>query len=101
MAIAESASEGQAAVLARLGRDPETQVVIPTAGGDISATLYWRDGYIEAEASMPGRLEAYHGHIGLPATVMTALVGRQLGDVAALPFRLPTPVQNVEENSDS
>lgn len=102
-AVAAGAPEGQAAVLDRLGRDIQTQVNIPTSKGDLYATLYWQNGLIEAEVSLPGHLETYQHTIELratlPATLVASLSGRPLSDLVALPFRLATPVEAVEERS--
>ena len=101
--VAAAAPDGQATVLARLARDIETQVLLPTASGDVYATLYWQNGYIEAEVSLPGRLETYTRKIEvrdtLPATMLVAAIGRPLGDVVGLPFDLRTPIQDVEERN--
>ena len=98
-AVAASAPEGQAVVLARLAEEVETQVQMTTASGDLYATLYWQNGYIEAEVSIPGVLETYSRKIELratlPATVIAAMTGRPLGDFVALPFRLATRVDEV------
>lgn len=102
--VAAAAPDGQAAVLARLAGDIETRVVLATASGDLYATLYWQNGFIEADVSLPGRLETYSRHIDLwgtlPATVLVATEGRPLGDVVALPFSLPTPIKHVEQRSN-
>lgn len=98
--VAAAAPEGRAAVLDRLAREIETQVVIPTGGGDMYATLFWRDGHIEAEVSLPGQLETYSNKIELratlPDTVLAAVADRPMCDVVELPFRLSTPVDEVD-----
>ena len=103
-AVADAAPEGRQVVLARLGSDLDAQVVIPTGTGDLYATLYWQNGFIGVEVSLPGHLETYSDQIELratlPATVTTAMIGRPLGDVIALPFRLPAPVREVEGRSE-
>lgn len=102
--VAAAAPEGQAAVLARLGRDLETQVVIPSAirgRHDTYAVLYWRNGRIEAEVTKPGELVARSDRIelraALPETAIAAMTGRPLSDAVELPFRLSSPVADAEE----
>ena len=56
-AIAGAALEGDAAILRRLARNLETDLVIPSDDGDLHATLFWRDGVIRAEESDGGGLE--------------------------------------------
>ncbi|WP_343527856.1 hypothetical protein [Sphingomonas sp.] len=55
-AVVRYAPEGQAEVLARLAIDYDTVVQFVTPLGPVYATLYWRDGCIEAEISAPGRI---------------------------------------------
>lgn len=90
-AVVRYAPEGQAEVLARLAIDYDTVVQFVTPLGPVYATLYWRNGCIEAELSAPGRivkrgkdLEWYEEVFD--ADDAQALLGLTPFDVLALPF---------------
>lgn len=88
-AIVEAAPEGSAATLARLATEYQTLVTIPTARDPLFATLYWRDGVIRAEISQGDRLDWDRDRmevtdIAVPATILAALPGRRLDEVAML-----------------
>lgn len=90
-AVVRYAPEGQAEVLARLAIDYDTVVQFVTPLGPVYATLYWRDGCIEAEISAPGRivkrgefLEWYEEDFD--AEDAQTLLGLTPFDVLPLPF---------------
>ncbi len=90
-AVVRYAPEGQAEVLARLAIDYDTVVLFDTPLGPVYATLYWRDGCIEAEISAPGRivkrgefLEWYEEDFD--AEDAQTLLGLTPFDVLPLPF---------------
>lgn len=90
-AVVRYAPEGQAKVLARLAIDYDTVVLFDTPLGPVYATLYWRDGCIEAEISAPGRivkrgefLEWYEEDFD--AEDAQTLLGLTPFDVLPLPF---------------
>lgn len=90
-AVVRYAPEGQAEVLARLAIDYDTVVQFVTPLGPVYATLYWRNGCIEAEISAPGRivkrgkdLEWYEEVFD--ADDAQALLGLTPFDVLPLPF---------------
>ena len=90
-AVVRYAPEGQAEVLARLAIDYDTVVLFDTPLGPVYATLYWRDGCIDAEISAPGRivkrgefLEWYEEDFD--AEDAQTLLGLTPFDVLPLPF---------------
>lgn len=68
-----------------------TRLAIPTEAGPIDATLYWREGRIEVEASMPGVFSLSTGFVEIktdpiPETLLMAAVGRPLSFLFHAPF---------------
>lgn len=91
LCILEAAPEGASAVLARLTDSYETQVTIPTDAAPVFATLFWRDGCIDAEISAAQlldwcgtKLELYG--LGMSEAEADAFGGLRVCDIATLPF---------------
>lgn len=100
-AIVKGAPEGAAAVLGRLANGLETTTTLPTAGGPLYATLFWRDGVIQAELSMPGRLEWYDGRLELsgvarPKRGASALSGLSVASIFDLPFQITAKIKSAD-----
>lgn len=90
-AVVRYAPEGQAEVLARLAIDYDTVVQFVTPLGPVYATLYWRNGCIEAEISAPGRIVKRGKYLEwyeevFDADDAQALLGLTPFDVLPLPF---------------
>lgn len=90
-AVVRYAPEGQAEVLARLAIDYDTVVQFVTPLGPVYATLYWRNGCIEAEISAPGRIVKHGKYLEwyeevFDADDVQALLGLTPFDVLPLPF---------------
>jgi len=90
-AVVRYAPEGQAEVLARLAVDYDTVVQFVTPLGPVYATLYWRNGCIEAEISAPNRIVKRGEYLEWYEEVFDAgdaqaLLGLTLFDVLPLPF---------------
>lgn len=100
-AIAMAAPEGPAAVLGRLATAYETTALVPTRLGPLYATMFWRDGVIQAELSMPGKLEWFYGRLELngvvpPAHAVRTLPGRPVARVFDLPFETSALIKHVD-----
>lgn len=90
-AVARAAPQGRAAVLARLAEQYDTTVVFPTRYGALCADLYWQEGRITLEASLPGKFvwttdELRLNGVVLPDAILQGLQGRTLSEVIELPF---------------
>lgn len=100
-AIALAAPEGPRAVLARLSTDYGTLVRLPTTGAPLLATLSWIGGTIQAEISMPDNLwwsppELELCGLVLPETVIDAIAGACVDEIADLPFRSGCAIRAAE-----
>lgn len=94
VAVLRAAPEGQAAVLARLAQSYETSVSFMTEAGPLYATLFWREGCIEAEVSIPGAFDQFGDWLELRGDkecsdeTAVALVGSPLAAIGTLPFHV-------------
>ena len=99
-AIVDAAPEGAAAVLARLAVASDTLVAIPGGKVPLYATLFWHDGTICADITVAGALDYYSRtvelkNLVLPETIVIAMVGRPLSEVADLRFHCDAKVTEV------
>ena len=101
--VARLAPEGQSAVLARLARDLETQVIIETDAAPTYATLFWRDGRIESEVSQANVFDIWSNAIEVKPAARTdrreeALTGGdRVSAFATLPVAHDALVAGVSE----
>ena len=101
--IARLAPDGAATVLKRLARDLETQVVIETGAAPVYATLFWRDGYINAEVSQAKAFDIWSDSIEVQPGARTGrtkdafVEGDRVGDFAAIPVARDVLVTDVSE----
>lgn len=103
--VARAAPEGISAILARLSTAPETRLVLTTPAGPLYALLFWRDGVIQTELSMPKKLDWVSGRLMLegtllPEIVLDALPGRPLSSIVALPFETNAKIIEVGQSTD-
>ncbi len=101
-AVALAAPGGIAPILKQLATSYETRAVLPTPTGPLFATLIWRDGVIEAELSMPGKLDWYSGRlelegVRLPEAVLASLPGKPLASIVELPFETDAKIVLVDD----
>lgn len=89
-AIIRHAPQGQEDILTRLATGYDTFITLAAGDGPVYATLFWRNGCIEAEVTAPGRFEQsgdmleWYG-AGLNKASVMALVGQSLSSVCPLP----------------
>lgn len=101
--VARLAPEGVPAVLARLARDLETQVVVETNAAPIYATLYWRDGRIESEVSQANAFDVHGGSIEVKPVARTGrgedafTPGDRVGAFVTLPMAHDAQATSVSE----
>lgn len=100
-AIVAAAPAGSAALLAQLAEHHEAQVVFATGEAPMFATLYWRDGVIRAEVSASRTLDLCENKMELlsltaPETIINAMPGRSLSQIAELPFQCECRVLRAE-----
>lgn len=101
--IVRLAPEGAAAALGRLARDLEAQFVIETDAAPIYATLFWRDGRVNAEVSQANGFDVWSSTIEVEPGARTGKAedafapGDRVGDFADLPVARDMLVSSVAE----
>ena len=102
VAVATAAPGGVAAVFAQLATAYSMTFEIPTDATPMFATLYWRDGTIEADVSIAEKLDCYGTSLDilgndLPDTIKNSLPGRTVACVAELPFACSCEIRSVQD----
>lgn len=102
-AIAEAAPEGVEAVLERLKSNLATEVLLPIGKGKrLAARLSWNYGQVTARIYRTGEI-TYRSNVltlfdvAVPATILTALPGKLMSDVVALPMHCPFKIEHVAD----
>ena len=100
-AILDSGLVNREAALAGLSTTYDWNTAILETGRPTYVTFFWQDGTINADVSMPGRMNWYRGKLELvgqlPEIVLTAMAGRPASDLADLPFGGDLIVERAEE----
>jgi hypothetical protein len=91
LAVMRASPESEQVILTRLASSYETLVTFMTERGPLYATLYWREGCVKAEVTVPGHLDWYEGRLELfdcplREEDIAPFVGRAVASLPDLPF---------------
>ena len=104
LAALAAAPEGRDQVLSVLSTEYETMIEIEVGNKPLFATFYWRDGYIETELCVPGKLQSRGSEIELfdlqiAETIIASLPGYRLDEIVELPFECACAITEADRVS--